>query len=263
MNMRPLLFVLSLTRPTYEEGDSVMTVVSSDHDSIDPITRKQIFEHPIFRFFTIKEARELRLVCREFKDNVEITPFTFYDGDRLGYTYGRHTAELWSECFPKLCELHMLNVYNIRTITDGLFRLTALTALTLSDRLGDDGIIAIAVALPSLKALTYLDLSSNLLHDRGAIALAEVLPKTLTHLHLHYNFIDDAGAIALAAALPATLTSLILYSNNIRDVGAIALAKVLPSMTALMYLSLESNYIEEEGEEALDAAALLHVIKRW
>jgi hypothetical protein len=74
-----------------------MTIVSSDHDRID-----KRFEHGILRFFRPEEACVLRTVCREFLDNIEVTPF-----DDLTSLIGRKdtpiqaSLALWHTCFPK------------------------------------------------------------------------------------------------------------------------------------------------------------------
>jgi hypothetical protein len=93
----------TLTRFNYDEGESIMTTVSSDHDRID-----EPFIHAIFRFFTTREARKLRLVCREFRDNVTVTQWNDLTSmvGRSRYTPSErvkpiHTyLHLWRTCFP-------------------------------------------------------------------------------------------------------------------------------------------------------------------
>jgi len=48
---------------------SILSILWNGWDSIDG------YEHSLLRFFTMHEARELRLVCREVKDAVDIAPF--------------------------------------------------------------------------------------------------------------------------------------------------------------------------------------------
>lgn len=87
---------ITLTRPVYEAGTSVMTVLSCSADRIDVL-----FEHGVLRFFTTKEARRLRAVCREFLDNVSVTPWDDMT-TRIGREYVRigRSIALWRECFP-------------------------------------------------------------------------------------------------------------------------------------------------------------------
>jgi hypothetical protein len=49
---------------------SILSTVLNGWDSIT-----EQYEHPILRFFTTKEARELRFICREFLHSVECTPW--------------------------------------------------------------------------------------------------------------------------------------------------------------------------------------------
>jgi len=60
-----------------DEDFSVLTMLRAPHDDI-----RYEFEHAIARFFTTKEARELRKVCREFLDMCEVTRFK--DMPRIG-----------------------------------------------------------------------------------------------------------------------------------------------------------------------------------
>ena len=61
---------VGLTRRGPHEDTSILTVLRNGHDRID-----ELYEHLLARFFTTREARELRLVCKELKDTVEIHPF--------------------------------------------------------------------------------------------------------------------------------------------------------------------------------------------
>ena len=75
-----------------------------------------------------------------------------------------------------------------------------------------------------------VDASSNAIGDGGACALALALPsnRTLTALNLRSNSIRASGARELAAALRhSSLLSLSLQSNDIGAGGAAALAQVL------------------------------------
>jgi len=67
----PVEVEVGLTRRRPHEDTSILTVLRNGFDRTD-----ELYEHFIARFFTTKEARELRLVCQEFKDAVEVHPFT-------------------------------------------------------------------------------------------------------------------------------------------------------------------------------------------
>jgi Ran GTPase-activating protein (RanGAP) involved in mRNA processing and transport len=71
---------------------------------------------------------------------------------------------------------------------------------------------------------------------------------------LRGNKVGDKGAKALAPVLPKTLTELNLSDNDIGDEGAEALIAVLPSLTALTWLNLYDNHINKKNTAALQAA---------
>jgi hypothetical protein len=66
--------------------------------------------------------------------------------------------------------------------------------------------------LPSLRALSTLEMGNNSVGAAGAVALAAALPSTTTLvlLGLSFNSIGDAGVAALAAVLPSTAISKLL-----------------------------------------------------
>jgi hypothetical protein len=75
------------------EGQWDYSVLSDLRNGWDSIERE--YEQPIFRFFTMKEACELRLVCREFEDAISITPFR-----KLTQLIRPHRLPAWQACFP-------------------------------------------------------------------------------------------------------------------------------------------------------------------
>lgn len=97
-------------------------------------------------------------------------------------------------------------------------------------------------------SLARLDLSSNMIADFGARALAQFLAESsLTGLHLRLCYISDAGASALAASLPrSALRILDLSFNQIGDVGSEAFSAVLPR-APLRQLCLKFNEISDVG----------------
>lgn len=115
-----------LTRPEYEAGVSVLTLLSSGADRID-----ERFEHGVLRFFTMREARELRLVCRELADNVSLTPW-----DDLETRIGRKDVPIrrcldcWRESMPFALAA---NVSSASDLVDADFvRLRGLVSLDIS-----------------------------------------------------------------------------------------------------------------------------------
>jgi len=110
---------VKLVRPCYKEGTSIMTVLSSTHDRID-----EPFVHMILRHFTMKEARELRRVCREFRDNIDITPFDDLISRIGAHPYGadrryiRRCIELWRMSFPAAVTARVEPTYNHSVLLD-------------------------------------------------------------------------------------------------------------------------------------------------
>ena len=89
----------------------------------------------------------------------------------------------------------------------------------------------LALVLPMCSAVTELNLSCNLIGDRGALDLAESLGAlpVLEVLNLSSNQIGDPGASRLAGALTdgalqTSLKKLLLDNNSIGDKGALTLA---------------------------------------
>lgn len=141
------------------------------------------------------------------------------------------------------------------TLADKLSRLTQLKTLILyTNRIGDTGMDALALALPA--QLETLDLGSNIFEEIGANALASALPR-LTQLKVlrltGNNNIGSNGVAALMSALSglANLETLELGILVMKETGASALAASLPSLTGLRVLDLDSNYIGSEGIQAI------------
>jgi hypothetical protein len=113
---------VTLVRPCYEEGASIMTMLSSTHDRID-----EPFVHMILQHFTMEEARELRLVCREFRDNIDVTPFDDLMSPIGAHPYGadrrhiRHCIELWRMSFPTAIAARVDSGYNFSLLQDDDF----------------------------------------------------------------------------------------------------------------------------------------------
>ncbi|CAG9333359.1 unnamed protein product [Blepharisma stoltei] len=126
--------------------------------------------------------------------------------------------------------------------------------------LGDDELILLAEMVRRNRVLRILEFQSNLIGDKGAIALGKVLElnscPSLSILHLEQNQIGDQGAVALAQGLRnhSNLQILHISSNKIKDDGAIALSLALKENSALQELYFSSNQIQDEGATALGEA---------
>jgi hypothetical protein len=148
-----LMAIATLTTPIGltcgpDQDCSILSTLMNGWDSLFG------YEHPLLRFFTMKEARELRLVCREFKDNVEVTSWndpTTSIG-RWGTTpVGRH-LQLWRECFPMAIAASIsLHVDHILRDEDFAF-LRGIHTLEISDAVITDA------AFPHLRGIRQLKL---------------------------------------------------------------------------------------------------------
>lgn len=107
--------------------------------------------------------------------------------------------------------------------------------------------------------MTRLELYENSIGDAGLIALAEALRtnKALKWLNLQQQQFGDAGVAALANSLAADtggLETLVLRFNKVSTTSAVALAQALRTNSRLAGLALDNNMIGNEGGAALAAA---------
>ncbi|KFP85674.1 T-complex-associated testis-expressed protein 1, partial [Acanthisitta chloris] len=96
--------------------------------------------------------------------------------------------------------------------------------------------------------LVELNLSHNLIRDKGAQALGELINRSrLETLDLGNNQICHLGAEALAKALTenSTLTSLNLRLNCVGDKGGEVIGRALLTNTTLKFIHLGSNSLSE------------------
>ncbi|XP_048578876.1 protein NLRC3 isoform X3 [Nematostella vectensis] len=124
----------------------------------------------------------------------------------------------------------------------------------------DEGIAALARTQLHKPSLIDLDLSSNQISSKGAIAIAEMLSKNqlLETFRLCLYQIGDEGAIAIANALMtnSTLKKLDLEGKNIGDEGAKAIAEALMTNSTLKELHLYESNIGDEGAIAIANALM-------
>ena len=131
------------------------------------------------------------------------------------------------------------------------------------NRFGQDGMVALAQALPTLPNLTLLNLGVNQIGDVGAAALAKTLRNgalpVLTALLLYENMIGDAGLEALVSAAGSRLSCLRILQvgqNRIGNAGMRSLATAWEqgAFPKLMVLSLQENPIGSDGVNTLASA---------
>jgi hypothetical protein len=130
-----------------------------------------------------------------------------------------------------------------------------------SNSIGDDGVSAVAAALPRTQ-ISVLNLSSNNIGPMGAAALASALPLSqLTVLEARHNTFGDDGSRALARALPgSSVLCLVLSFNKIGAAGASDLAgtgtRTVTGSAALTGTRTGTNALRGVGDGRGDAAAL-------
>ncbi|XP_072266130.1 dynein regulatory complex subunit 5 [Pyxicephalus adspersus] len=157
----------------------------------------------------------------------------------------------------KVFRLHKSKVDDdkARILIKSLLDHPSLVHLDLSHNLiSDRGARAIGKLL-NQSQLQILNLCNNNVRPHGAQAIAHALSKnsTLTTLNLRLNHIGDEGGQTLCNALlqNSTLVTLHLGSNELSEPTATVLAQVLTQNTALRSISLSSNRIGLDGGKQL------------
>nr|XP_028580205.1 dynein regulatory complex subunit 5 [Podarcis muralis]XP_028580206.1 dynein regulatory complex subunit 5 [Podarcis muralis]XP_028580207.1 dynein regulatory complex subunit 5 [Podarcis muralis] len=131
----------------------------------------------------------------------------------------------------------------------------SLTELNLSHNLiADRGARAVGKLINRSKIVT-LNLCDNRIRAQGAQAIAHALSKNsiLTSLNLRLNCIEDEGGQAICHALLAndTLTNLHLGGNELSEPTATLFSQVLAQNTALTHINLSCNHIGLDGGKQL------------
>jgi hypothetical protein len=152
---------------------SILSTVRNGCDSIEVP-----YEHPILRFFTTKEARELRLVCSEFLDAVEITPWNDTETrivNSSDYTFTCVTDELerWRECFPAAIGAKVRDNSYLRN--DDFIFFAGLQFLNISYCWGYDD-----AAFKHLQMVRVLDITQDFYEP---VYNAEITNHALSYLH--------------------------------------------------------------------------------
>ncbi|XP_061891091.1 dynein regulatory complex subunit 5 isoform X2 [Entelurus aequoreus] len=134
----------------------------------------------------------------------------------------------------------------------------SLTELNLSHNIiGDKGAKAVSKLLQSSK-LEVLNMSDNVIRDAGANAIADALANNcpLLSLNLRINRISDEGGQAIAVALlrNKTLHHLHLGANLVTGPTAIRLSEVLAKNQTLKSINLSCNKLGVDGGKALEEA---------
>lgn len=157
---------------TMRDGEdfSVLTMLRATHDDI-----RSVYEHAIARFFTTKDARELRKVCREFLDMCEVT--RFIDMPRIGQRGPDYDVILDYSNFQliRIPKPKFLISQQIKWFRDSFP--TAIAASLSSYDLTDDDIVAIA----DESKLKVLNISIPILSDAVFPSLTGICKLFISH----------------------------------------------------------------------------------
>ncbi|XP_043916835.1 dynein regulatory complex subunit 5 [Protopterus annectens] len=148
----------------------------------------------------------------------------------------------------------------VRTIISKLLDHPSLIELDLSHNLiGDRGARAVGKLINRSK-LKYINLCDNKLKAHGAQAIAFALTKnaTLISLNLRLNKLGDEGGQAIAHALlkNSTLADIHLGSNELTEPTAAVFSQVLSQNTGLKCINLSCNKIGPDGGQQLQEGML-------
>ena len=141
-------------------------------------------------------------------------------------------------------------------LLSGSLQWRCISVLILShNKIGDEGVRAIAHALRGCEVLSVLDLSGNGIQDAGTEALSDALRSCkLQRLSLASNCMGPSGVLAVADVLKhvyKSLDTLDLSCNRLGDVGAVRLAGGLKHCSCLKHLHLNCNFVGDDGAMAL------------
>ncbi|KAM4600977.1 LOW QUALITY PROTEIN: dynein regulatory complex subunit 5 [Polymixia lowei] len=118
---------------------------------------------------------------------------------------------------------------------------------------------SLAKALKSCKTLKVLRLHQSKVEDEKCRLLMSYLldHPSLRELDLSHNLIGDRGARAIGKLLNRSkLETLNVYANNIRGPGAQAIGHALSKNSTLLSLNLRLNRLGDEGGKAIGQALL-------
>ena len=139
--------------------------------------------------------------------------------------------------------------YGVTIITTFCEKLKTLTLS--SNKISDDGAVAISKYLKSHNCLQELNLALNAIHDDGVKAMSEAIQVNtiLQKLDLSNNKVSDDGAIAISSCLKhnISLQNLNISHNNITNKGTYEIAKSIQMNSVLQRINISENFMSIEG----------------
>ncbi|XP_074662310.1 dynein regulatory complex subunit 5-like [Tubulanus polymorphus] len=171
----------------------------------------------------------------------------------------------------KVFQLHRSKVDDdkVRVLISHILDHPGLVELDLShNMIGDRGARAIGKFLNNRSKLVKLDISDNQIRAQGAQAIAHALMKntTLTSLNVRLNRLADEGGAAICRALlkNSTLVEINLGSNEMTEPTAAMLSQVVGKNSTLTTLDLSCNRLGPDGgkqlqEDMADNKTIVHM----
>uniref|UniRef100_M4BIC4 Uncharacterized protein n=1 Tax=Hyaloperonospora arabidopsidis (strain Emoy2) TaxID=559515 RepID=M4BIC4_HYAAE len=153
----------------------------------------------------------------------------------------------------------------LATLCDSLTAIKTLTRIDLSDNaLGEKGVRACFGLLQHQEELQHIYLCNNGLSAAAARVIADDVllfrgldtPTKLESFHFYNNMSGDRGAMALAKILPLSplLKDLRFSATRAQREGSLVFATALASLTKLEKLDLSDNTFKAPGAKAIAAA---------
>ncbi|KAK3595522.1 hypothetical protein CHS0354_021623 [Potamilus streckersoni] len=214
-----------------------------DHFSFGPVLKQ------------LPNIQELHLTygVRDCGMNFEWTLFQFTARDCL------QLSQCVAACKTlKVFKLHRSKVDDdkVRVLISHILDHPGLIDLDLSHNLiGDRGARAIGKFLNNHSQLVKLNLCDNAIRSSGAQAIAHALTKnaTLLHLNLRLNRLGDEGGQAICRALHknSTLREINLGSNEMAEPTAAILSQVVSQNMSIKTIDLSCNKIGPDGGKLL------------
>jgi Ran GTPase-activating protein (RanGAP) involved in mRNA processing and transport len=155
-------------------------------------------------------------------------------------------------------EPYIISRSNALILAESIKNSKYLTSITLHDNSLRLNMVIIAQAMETSPAIRSIIVTSNFIGNDGAIAIAIAIKKLrfIANIDLSDESIEFSGIMAIAGAMreSISLKSIKLSSNKIRDEGALVLAEAMRKSTSLRFVDLSLNLIGNDGAIAISQA---------
>lgn len=246
--------IRQLLPPVQESANGVELDDASDTGSDNDEPECDHFNFaPVLKTLLNVEELHLTYGVRDCGMNFEWNIFQFTARDCLQL----------AQCVAESKALKVFRLYRskvdddkVRVLISHIIDHPGLIELDLSNNLiGDRGARAIGKFLNNHSQLVRLSLCDNQIRAAGAQAIAHALTKntTLNHLNLRLNRLGDEGGQAICRALMknATLVNINLSSNDMAEPTAAILSQVVMQNSTVRTIDLSCNRLGPDGGKQL------------